>query len=130
MTIEELRNYRKIVAVIAFWRRELQDQEKRSFVSSPQGGTGGGGGISDPTSMRAVHEADMYLRIKALEEQREAEAERIVAWIEEIQDPLIQAIMYARYIKGLTWERVAATIGGSTTPGALRLLHYRFMGSQ
>lgn len=48
-------------------------------------------------------------------------------YIESIDDSLIRQIITLRHIEGLTWEQVAARIGGNNTPDSLRMMHDRFL---
>jgi hypothetical protein len=48
-------------------------------------------------------------------------------YIENIDDSLIRQIITLRHIEGLTWEQVAARIGGSSTADSLRKMHDRFL---
>lgn len=128
MNIDELKNYRKLLFTIRYWKRELEDLKKGSYTRSP-GLTGmpGTGELSDPTADRAMKEEKMMARIQRLVTEQEREAERIMEWIETIEDPLIRVIMHARYIKGRSWTAIAMAIGGGNTPDGIRMMHNRYL---
>lgn len=128
MTIEELKNYRKLLFTIRYWKRELEDLKKGSYTRSP-GLTGmpGTGELSDPTADRAMKEEKMMARIQRLVTEQEREAERIMEWIQNIEDPMIQVIMHARYIKGKSWVAVSMAVGGNNSPDSVRMAHNRYL---
>lgn len=128
MTIDELKNYRKLLYTIRYWKREYEDLTKASFTRSP-GLTGmpGSGEISDPTSERALRETKMLQRIQRLVTEQEREAERIMEWIETLDDPLMKVIFHARYIRGKSWTAVAMAVGGDNSPDGIRMMHNRYL---
>lgn len=48
-------------------------------------------------------------------------------YIENIDDSLIRQIITLKYINGLTWEQVAASIGGNNTADSVRKAAERFL---
>ncbi len=55
----------------------------------------------------------------------------INAYIEGIDDSLLRQIITLRHVNGLTWEQVAANIGGGNTAESVRKIHDRyFMGGE
>lgn len=53
--------------------------------------------------------------------------EEINEYIESIDDSLIRQIIILRYINGLTWDQVAAHIGGGNTADSVRMALNRFL---
>lgn len=128
MTIDELKNYRKLAYSIRYWRRELEAMKAESYAKSPQmTGMPGGNNLPDPTADRALRENKLMERIARMEREQSQEAERIMAWIQNIEDPMIQVIMHARYIKGKSWVAVAHDVGGGNTPDNIRQIHSRYL---
>lgn len=128
MTIDDLRNFRKMAFTIRYWRRELEEMQRNSYTRSPQlTGMPGGGGLSNPTSDRAMREGNIMERIERLEAEQSKEAERIMDWIQDIEDPVVQVIMHARYIRNKSWAAVAAALGGGNTPQNVRQIHHRYL---
>lgn len=128
MTIEELKNYRKLVFSIRYWRKELEALKKESFTKSPQlSGMPGSGELSDPTADRALRENKVMERIERMLREQQRESERIMEWIQTIEDPMIQTIMHARYIRNKSWTAVAHAIGGGNTAENIRQIHSRYL---
>jgi len=48
-------------------------------------------------------------------------------YINNIDDSLIRQIISLKYVDGLTWEQVAASIGGGNTPDSVRKMCNRFL---
>lgn len=48
-------------------------------------------------------------------------------YINNIDDSLIRQIITLRYINGLEWKQVAASIGGNNTADSVRMIHNRFL---
>lgn len=126
MTREELKRFRKLSFTIRFWERELERLEKSSYVKGPSGGVRGSD-LSDPTSQRALRSAQISIRIRELKKRWEDESIRIMAWIQAIDDPLVQAVFYCRYVKGMSWTAAAMQIGGNNTPDGIRMMHDRYL---
>lgn len=128
MTIDELKNFRKLTFTIRYWKNELGEMRKKSFVRSPEiTGMPRGSNTPDPTAERAISETKIMGRIERLVAEQEEESERIMDWIQTIEDPMIQTIMHARYIKGKSWTAVAYSVGGNNTPDSVRMLHNRYL---
>lgn len=128
MTIEELKNYRKLTYTIRYWKNELELLRKESYVRSPSlSGMPGSGDIKDPTGERALKEEKVISRIERLLKEQQQETEKIMAWIQTIEDPYIQTIMHARYIRGKSWAAVAYSVGGGNTPDSVRKAHLRYL---
>ena len=53
--------------------------------------------------------------------------EEITEYIESIDDSLLRQIIYLRHVNGLTWDQVAASIGGGNTGESVRKMHDRFL---
>ncbi|MCQ4921544.1 hypothetical protein NE686_00480 [Tissierella carlieri] len=53
--------------------------------------------------------------------------EEINDYINDIDDSLVRQIFTLRYINGLEWKQVAASIGGDNTADSVRMIHNRFL---
>lgn len=47
-------------------------------------------------------------------------------FVEEIDDSLLRQIIILRHVNGLTWEQVAAEVGGGNTADSVRKMHDRY----
>ena len=52
--------------------------------------------------------------------------EEINKYIEGIDDSLLRQIISLRHVNGLTWDQVAASIGGGNTGDGVRMMHDRY----
>lgn len=62
-------------------------------------------------------------------EQCNIELARLNNYIADCPDSLTRQILSYRFIDGLSWDQVAAHIGG-ITPGAAKMTAYRFIGKK
>jgi len=53
--------------------------------------------------------------------------EETYEYIDNIDDSLVRQIITLRYVNGLTWQQVAASIGGDNTADSVRMMHDRFL---
>jgi len=51
----------------------------------------------------------------------------IFEWVESIEDSLLRQIIILRHVNGLTWDQVAASIGGGNTADGVRMIHDRYL---
>jgi hypothetical protein len=51
----------------------------------------------------------------------------IIEFVEGIDDSLLRQVIILRHVNGLTWEQVAAHIGGGNTADSVRKMHDRFL---
>jgi len=54
----------------------------------------------------------------------------IIEYIETIDDSLLRQIIILRHVNGLTWDQVAASIGGGNTADSVRKIHDRYLGGR
>jgi hypothetical protein len=72
------------------------------------------GGVSDKVSKIAVEIAYISETIENKKRQCWAEYHRLIDYINGIDDSLTRTIFMHRFVNGMEWEQVAASIGGST----------------
>ena len=77
---------------------------------------------------------DRRVKIKRLKEKLQRRVDDLIdlvveinEYIETIDDSLIRQIITLRYVNGLTWDQVAAHVGGGNTADSLRKMHDRFL---
>ena len=74
---------------------------------------------------------EKLLRLRDRLERRKGDLQdlraEIFEWVESIDDSLIRQIIILRHVNGLTWEQVAAHIGGNNTADSVRMIHDRFL---
>ena len=82
----------------------------------------------DPAMERCVAEiADLEAIIQAKIEQRVYERSRLERYIADIPDSLTRQIFTLRFIEGLTWEQIAAKMGGYNTAKNCSNICYRYI---
>lgn len=127
MTIEELKQYQHLKNEVRFWQRELEEELRKSYVKSPQlTGLPGSRALPDTTAQRAIETEEITRTVQMMQRRAERKLREIAAFIKQVEDPLIRAVLYGRYVKGLSWNKLAETIGGKNTPDGLRKMHNRF----
>lgn len=127
MTVEDLKQYQHLQGEVRFWKMELAKELQRSYVRSPQlTGLPKANSMADTTAQRAIETEEIVRTIEMMQRRAEIKLREIAAFIKGVEDPLIRAVIYARYVKGQTWNQIADAVGGSTTPDSLRKMHNRF----
>jgi len=73
-------------------------------------------------------------KIKRLKEKLQRRVDDLIdlvveinEYIETIDDSLLRQIITLRHVNGLTWDQVAAHIGGGNTGDSVRKMHDRFL---
>ena len=131
MTIEELKQYQHLQGEVRFWQKELEKTMQKSYVKTPQlTGLPGSKTLPDPTAQRAIEEGEILQTIRMMQRRSARMLREIASYIKEVEDPLVRAIIYGRYIKGMTWNQLASAIGGKNTPDSLRKIHNRYFRRQ
>lgn len=83
--------------------------------------------------IRGRDPAEYQRRVKRLQRKLERRRDDYMALVEEmnefierIDDSLVRQIIALRHINGLSWDQVAAHIGGGNTAEGVRQIHSRF----
>lgn len=130
MTIKELSQL--------YWlNREIEADKKRLEELSR---VAGDAGISHLTGMphapssndskveRLVAEiTDLQAVIAAKQIQCIHERNRLERWINDIPDSLTRLVFRYRFINGLPWVQVAASIGDGTSEGSVKMICHRYI---
>ena len=81
--------------------------------------------ISNKTAISAEI-ADCKNVIEGMAVQSVAEYNRLNRYIANIDDGRVRQIVQLRYMRGLTWQQVAVSLGGNTADG-VRMIHKRYL---
>lgn len=82
---------------------------------------------SENLSILVAEQRDLIeLKVK----QSVIEYNRLNRYIADVEDPLMRLILSYRYVNGLTWCQVAASIGGNNTADSVRVAHDRFLAGK
>lgn len=84
-------------------------------------------GIGDPVSYLAVEIVDMRETITRREAAVARSEMAVKAYIQTIEDSLTRMIFRLRFIRGMVWKEVAATIGGGNTEAGVKMACYRYI---
>lgn len=85
-------------------------------------------GISDKVGSNVAEIADLKSILKLNIHMRNKELNKLIDFIEKIQDSEIRIIFNLRYIEGLTWEEIGTTMHIERTTAYKK--HYRYLNSQ
>lgn len=107
-------------------QRLLELESAATSVTSRITGLPHVGGASDKTSLAAEI---VYLKgvIHNKIERTYYEYNRLIAYINSVDDSLVRQILTCRFINGMSWVQVACSIGGDNTPDGVRMIANRFM---
>lgn len=128
MTLEELSQLYYLNREIEMDRRRLA--ELKAKVTGPQSPniTGTPGGNHENRMERYLAEiADLEGILSAKIARCTHERSRLERYIADIPDSLTRQIFTLRFINGLSWEQVAANIGGYNTAKNLSNICYRYI---
>jgi hypothetical protein len=84
-------------------------------------------GTSDIVSALSVNIVMTRERVEALEKEVAESAAEIQNWISTIDDDFVRTLIVFRYLCGLQWGEVAASIGGGNTESSVKMACYRFI---
>lgn len=84
-------------------------------------------GVSDPTGNLAAEIADMRETVARHQAAVARSEEAVAAYIGTIEDSQTRMIFRLRYIHGMAWKEVAATVGGRNTENSVKSVCYRYI---
>lgn len=86
--------------------------------------------ISDKTGRYGTEIAEQAKLIQWKMEEYVLFQNRILKFINSIDDSLVRQIMKGKYIDRLSWTKIALDVGGNNTAGSVRMIHNRFLKKQ
>lgn len=125
MTNKELLQYKNVCFCIKKYKEELKQLEIKISGASAANLTGmprSGKTISTVESS-VLRKETLEERISKLQQTKES----IERFVKSINDPLVQLLSEQRYIKGLSWDAVALSIGGYNTASSVRMIVKRYI---
>jgi hypothetical protein len=128
MTKKELSQLYYLNREIEELRRRLDELEALA-TSSTQKITGlpSGGGISDMVGKFGTDIVELKELLDARIKKSIDELKRLDAYIQGLDDVEMRMILSLRYINGLGWEQVAASISSCLSGESVRKAHERFL---
>lgn len=129
MTKDELKQIYYLNNEIHMWQKELEKICNISLIKSPiisltPSTTPNNNDIVAQLSTKIT---DIEFIIKDKLREVELQKEKIITYINEIDDSLMRQIIYYRDIKLMSWNKVAQKIGGGNTADSVRKLYSRFL---
>lgn len=128
MTLKELSQLYYLNREIEMDKKRLLELEARA-VSCTTSLTGAphGAGAGDRVGRYAAEIVDLKGIIEAKLQQCIYERNRLERYITTIEDSLLRQVFTYRFVNGLTWQQVAACIGGSNTADGVRMVCNRYI---
>ncbi len=127
MTLKELSQLYHLNREIENDRRRLEELEAKlaspsspNLSGMPRSTTYGNkieSSVADIIDLRAI--------IAAKQQQCIYERSRLMRYITEIDDSLTREIFIFRFVNGLPWRQVAASVGGNNTEASVKMICYR-----
>lgn len=137
MIKEQLKQLRHLKSEIEMLKKQIEDIDYVVVKDSVRGSTHGFPYIETHFKIEGVDYKDYNRKAKRLQRKLQRRMEELIdlveetnEYIESIDDSLIRRIIALRYINGLTWGQVAASIGGNNTADSVRMMHNRFLKGQ
>ncbi len=75
--------------------------------------------------MRELEKARALVGV--LKRQAAREYRRLLKWVDSIEDAQTREIIVLRYVNGLSWQQVAASVGGGNTADSVRKVAARYL---
>ncbi len=129
MTLKELSQLYYLNREIENDRRRLEELEgKLTSPSSPNlSGMPRSTTYGNKTESYVADIMDLKAIIAAKKQQCIYERGRLMRYITEIDDSLTREIFIFRFVNGLSWRQVAASVGGNNTADSCRMTCKRYL---
>lgn len=128
MTLQELSQYYKLRERIGQDREILLSLRAKARPGAQNlDGMPHAPGVSDKVGWLAIEIADMEDKIRVLEAEAKAEAEKLKEYIATIPDDRVRIICRFRFLYCFQWKEVADVLGKYYTEYSVRNLLYRYL---
>lgn len=128
MSKEELSQIYYLNREIKMWQKELERLECQSLLKGQQlSGMPSGGGNIDKVGGLAVKKTDIQLIIEGKLKEIQLQRERIIGYINSIEDSMMRQIVFYRNVSCMSWRQVAMEIGGDNTEEGIKKIYQRFL---
>ncbi len=84
-------------------------------------------GVRDKVGDFVAEIADLQSDIDHLNEQIAAKRREVQTFITTIENVQIRMVFRLRFLRGLTWEKVAIVLGGRNTEDGVKKICYRYL---
>lgn len=129
MTLKELSQLYYLKKEIQMDKQRLESLRTKSLspVSPRFDGIPHGKGVESKVERYAAEIADLEAIIAAKQEQCIHECNRLERYISDIEDSLTRQIFTYRFVNGMSWNQVAACVGGNNSGDSVRMSVKRFL---
>lgn len=135
MDKEQLSQLKYLKSEIEILKKQIEDLDYTIAVDSVKG-SGAFPYIYQNIRIRGIDYQEHDNKLNRLQRKLNRRVEELIDLVEEtndyinnIGDSLVRQIFTLRYINGLEWKQVAASIGGNNTADSVRMIHNRFLGN-
>ena len=90
-------------------------------------GMPGGGGAGSSVESDAIAIIELKEQIRGKLARAMAERDRITAYLDGVDDAQLRLIMHLRFVDGLSWVQVGASVGAGYTGDACRMACKRYL---
>lgn len=111
-------------------KRLLELEARAVSCSSDLSGMPRSSGVGDRVGRYAAEIVDLKGIIEAKLQQCIYERNRLERYIMELDDSLLRQVFTYRFVNGLSWEQVAACVGGGNTLGSVKMMCYRHLDKE
>lgn len=132
MTLKELSQLYYLNREIENDRRRLEELEaKLASPHSPNlSGMPRGTACKNEIESFVADIIDLMAIMAAKQQQCIYEHSRLMRYITEINDSLTREIFIFRFVNGLSWRQVAASVGGNNTEESVKKICYRYLDNK
>lgn len=134
MRKHQLKQLRHLKSEIKLLKKQIEDLDYTITSDVVRGSMPYFPYIEQKIRITGISYDDYKRRLSRLRRRLQRRLDELMELVEEtneyihtIDDSLIRQILSLRYINGLTWEQVAAHIGGGNTADSVRMMHNRYL---
>jgi len=134
MTKKELKQVKYLQNEIKMLKEQIENMEYNIVTDSVRGSSSHFPYIEQRFIIEGIDYKEYDRRLKRLKKQLKRRIEELMDLVEEINefiegidDSLIRQAISLKYVNGLSWEEVAACIGGGNTAEGIRKRVQRFL---
>jgi hypothetical protein len=134
MTKKKLKQVKYLKNEIKMLKEQIENMEYNIVTDSVRGSSPYFPYIEQRFKIEGIDYKDYDRRLKRLKKQLKRRIEELMDLVEEINgfiegidDSLIRQAILLKYVNGLSWEEVAACVGGGNTAEGLRKRVQRFL---